>query len=570
MDKDLKKIKYYLSKIYDTPRSENAFYYIKKKLENRKHRISDNILDYFNEKDVLLITYGDSIKKENEKSLKYLRKFYQRFLSDSINKIHILPFFPYSSDDGFSIIDYYKINPDMGEWADIGKLSKDVDLMFDYVCNHISSQSGWFENYLEEKPGFRNLAIEVDPDTDLSGVVRPRDKPLLTEFEKKSGEKVHVWTTFSSDQIDLNFKDIEVFKKMIDVFLFYIGNNAKWIRLDAIAYLWKEIGTSCIHLPEVHYFVKLLRTIMNSIIKDGVIITETNVPHKDNISYFGNGRDEAQIVYNFTLPPLLLYSFIKEDITEFSRWVKKLKTPSNSTTFLNFTASHDGIGVRPLEGIIDNSEIEDIIKHIKNNGGMVSYKTDNTGGKSPYELNITYLDALKFPEDKNELINIKRFLASQIIAMVLPGIPAVYIHSLIGTRNWLEGIEKTNRKRTINRKKFEYEEIMNQIKNDKKRKKYILDSYTELLKKRKQQEAFHPNANFEPININKRVFCIKRWTNYQTLYCLTNISKKRIEINSDKLIQNPKFRDLISNKNLSNKIKLDAYQSVWLEPERNK
>jgi sucrose phosphorylase len=159
---------------------------------------------------------------------------------------------------------------------------------------------------------------------------------------------------------------------------------------------------------------------------DVVIITETNVPHAENISYFGNGRDEAQLVYNFTLPPLLFYSFVKEDSTILSRWARDLHLPSSQNTFFNFTASHDGIGVRPLEGILPPEELQALIEIVNANGGKVSYKQNPDGTESPYELNITYVDAILADQNSTRA---DKFLASQAIQYVLPGVPATYILS---------------------------------------------------------------------------------------------------------------------------------------------
>ena len=313
---------------------------------------------YFSQDDVILITYGDSIKKSGQTPVATLNEFAVGSLGGAVSGIHFLPFFPYSSDDGFSVIDFFAIDAALGTWQDVKAIGKDFELMFDYVLNHFSSKSRWFESYLEGRQGFAEFAIEVDPATDLSRVTRPRSLPLLSEYRKKDGTSVHLWTTFSADQIDFNFKSLDVLEKMIEVLLFYVQQGATILRLDAIAYLWKEIGTNCIHLRQAHDMVKLFRGILDVVAPDVVIITETNVPHDENISYFGDGRDEAQMVYNFTLPPLLFYSFVKEDATVLSQWGARPLSGISNNTFFNFTASHDGIGVRPLEGILPPEELD--------------------------------------------------------------------------------------------------------------------------------------------------------------------------------------------------------------------
>ena len=160
-----------------------------------------------------------------------------------VDDIHLLPFYPYSSDDGFSVIDYKQVNPALGTWDDVARVGQNFHLMFDGVINHISAQSAWFKAFLQDDPKYRDYFIVVEGEPDLSQVVRPRTLPLLTEFTTPSGAK-KVWTTFSADQIDLNYANPEVLLDIIDVLLFYVAHGAELIRLDAIAYLWKEIGTT--------------------------------------------------------------------------------------------------------------------------------------------------------------------------------------------------------------------------------------------------------------------------------------------------------------------------------------
>ncbi|MGD9250930.1 MAG: alpha-amylase family glycosyl hydrolase, partial [Desulfobacterales bacterium] len=380
---------------------------------------------FFSEKDVVLITYGDSIRREGQVPLQTLHAFAREYLQGVISAVHFLPFFPWSSDDGFSVKDFTTIDPQLGDWADVARFGRDFDLMFDYVANHISAQSQWFRDYIAGKPGFADLAIEMDPALDLSMVTRPRALPLLTEFKKDAGETVHVWTTFSEDQVDLNYRSLDVLVKMLEALLLYVAKGARLVRMDAIAFLWKEIGTTCLHLPQTHAMVKLFRAVFDIVAPDTVIITETNVPHAENISYFGNGHDEAQMVYNFTLPPMLFHAFVTGDTTELSNWARGLTLESPDTTFFNFTASHDGIGVRPLEGILPPEAVnETLAEAVKASGGQISYKNNPDGTQSPYELNITYVDAMRVPGREDDPRHPARFLASQSIQYALPGVPA--------------------------------------------------------------------------------------------------------------------------------------------------
>jgi sucrose phosphorylase len=557
-------IKQLLKKIYGEEKGILAFTKINLLME--KFPISQKLKNgYFSEKDVILITYGDTLNKNGEMPLITIHEFANKFLKGSFSHIHFLPFFPFSSDDGFSVMDFYSVNPELGSWADIELMGTDFKLMFDLVLNHISAKSKWFEYYLLEKEGFKELAIEVDPSIDLSAVTRPRSLPLLTEVKKKSGETINVWTTFSADQIDLNFKSIDVLEKMVEALLFYVQKGASIIRLDAIAYLWKEIGTNCIHLSLTHDVVKLFRLIFDKVAPHVMILTETNVPHDENISYFGDGDNEAQMVYNFTLPPLLLYSFLKEDASVLSKWARGLDLKSDSNTFFNFTASHDGIGVRPLEGILPAKEINLLVETVKNNGGRVSYKKNSDGSESPYELNITYVDALlntKFDPDR---YHAQRFLASQAIQYALPGVPATYIHSLLGSRNWDEGVRQTRMARTINREKLRTDDVISQLEDFETFRFRIFHPYINMIKVRKVQPAFHPNAGFEILSIDPKIFTIARYGKDQTIYALTNISSLQVSCTLKGGGVPPMMKDLLTGERLSvDSLRLNPYQFVWL------
>lgn len=213
-----------------------------KKLKQRKSG--------WDQEDVVMITYGDQFCEKDQPTLTTLKKMYDKYLDEMFEVVHILPFYPYSSDDGFSVIDYKKVNPKLGDWRNFADLTQSTRLMFDYVCNHMSAKSDWFEGFLNQDAEYDDFFVSLPQDTDLTAVTRPRATPVLTEFEMADGTKTHIWTTFSADQIDLNFRNPNVLLKMIDVLAFYLEEGAEYIRLDAVGFMWKEPGTSCIHLEK--------------------------------------------------------------------------------------------------------------------------------------------------------------------------------------------------------------------------------------------------------------------------------------------------------------------------------
>ncbi len=525
--------------------------YTGKVIDGEKARLSET--------DSILITYGDSIIKLHEKPLITLEKFMNDKVKDAVKTIHILPFFPYSSDDGFSVIDYEKVDQSLGGWDDIKTLSKNYDLMFDGVINHISKESKWFECYLSGNENYKNYFIESDPNADYSKVVRPRTLPLLTAFEV-AGEIKHVWTTFSEDQIDLNYKEPKVFLDIAEILIKYVKRGAKFIRLDAIGFAWKEVGTSCLHLEKTHIIIQLIREILTQVKQDVVIVTETNVPHDENISYFGNGYNEAHMVYQFALPPLTLHTLISGNSEKLTKWAQSLERVSDETTYFNFLASHDGIGLRPVEKILTAQEKENIVNAVIENGGFVSYKDNGDGTQSPYELNINYMEALN-NEQINENILIDKFIAATGILYSMIGVPGVYIHSLLGSWNDIEGAKKTKINRRINREKLDYDRLILELEQNDRRKE-VFGRSLHLLSIRKREKAFHPYGNQEIIADDQRLFIIKRYSldRSETIIAVINISDQKV-------MYQGKGVNLITGKKVCGAFTLSSYEVVWLKEE---
>ena len=524
-----------------------------------------NTSEPLTEKDVILITYGDNIQEDGKSHLQTLNKFVSKYCLPEINSTHILPCFPYSSDDGFSVTDYYEIDPNLGTWDDIEQLSEMNNLMFDAVVNHMSKSSQWFQWYLAQKDKYKDYFIAVNPEIDLSKVIRPRALPLLSPFKMKNGEVNHIWTTFSADQVDLNFKSPDVFIAMLDVLLYYTSKGSKFIRLDAIAFLWKEIGTNCLHLEQTHTIIKLYKEVIKVLTDNLYIITETNVPHKENISYFGNGENEADLVYNFSLAPLLVYSIMKSNVSVLHNWAKSLKMPSNKVCFFNFTASHDGIGMRPLQGIISDVEVAELAQRTENHGGQVGYKNNEDGSQSPYELNCNYMDLLSHPVEENDETRIIKMMLTQSIMLAFPGVPGIYFHSLVGSQNYYKGVEDSGIKRRINREKLEYAQLETALNQEGNLRNSVFKSYKKLLELRTNEKAFNPFGNAEYFNfVNSTVFVVKRSFENETIYGVYNFSNKETAINA----LEPNVVDLISKTVVNESLwKLGVYQFKWLKKQ---
>jgi len=511
----------------------------------------------------VLITYGDQIASPGRPALAALGDWLERNVGDAIGAVHVLPFCPYSSDDGFSVIDYRAIDPELGTWDDVAALAGCYTLMADLVLNHVSAESAWFQGFFAGEAPYRDWFIVVDAGTDLSGVTRPRTTPLTHRFETAEGPR-DVWTTFSADQIDLNFANPDVLAEIADVLLFYVANGARLIRLDAVTYVWKRLGSTCADLAETRNVVAALRDVLDLAAPGVLIVTETNVPHETNISYFGDGAHEAQMVYQFALPPLLLDAVYRGDATRLAAWAQTLAPPSDDCCFFNMTATHDGIGVRGAQGWMTPEEVAGLAGAVRARGGLVSSRRTEDGGETPYELNITFFDALLPPgADPADPESIERYLTAQAVALSLAGVPGVYVHNLFGTRSHHEGLAGkdttlTEFMRLVNRRKFSAAELDALLTDATARETVIFRRYLDLLLAWRAEPAFAPTTAQRVLNLDPAVLAIER---DGTLLCLHNLG------DADRTLTLPdEHRDLLTGAvHAGGDFTLPARRMAWLK-----
>jgi sucrose phosphorylase len=521
------------------------------------------------EKDSYVITYGNSLIDGEYKPLDLLHDFLQNHLKGTINGVHILPFFPYTSDDGFAITDYSVVDSLLGSWEDIGRIADDFRLMSDLVLNHMSSQGHWFNEYLQGHAPYNQFFFEASPDDDVSNVVRPRAHDLLKEVTTADGTK-HVWCTFSHDQVDFDFSNPEVLLEFLRIMRQHINNGVRTIRLDAVAFVWKEIGTSCIHLKQTHEIVRLMRLLADYDEEPIILITETNVPNVENLSYFGN-RNEAHMIYNFSLPPLLLHGLLNGTSQYLNAWQMAMPPAQLGCAYFNFTASHDGVGLRPVEGLLPQDDIDAMIKTVKAHGGLVSMRKGNDGKDHPYEMNIALYDALSGTTKAKDAFNKERFLCSQTIAMALEGVPAFYIHSLLATPNDHAGVERSEHNRAINRHRWNYLELLARLGDKNSQQSQILAALKARIEIRTKQMAFHPNATQFTLQLGHDLFGFWRQSidRSQSVFAVHNMTDKNIKVPtmSLNLFGGDNWVDLITNEVLDiedEDIIFTPYQCRWI------
>ena len=568
IQKDQKKIISILKKIYRQILTKQNIDLLKNEIVqliedfNKKNRLNKiNI----SEKTSLVISYGDNIYSNQSSSMKIFQKFFQKNLEKLFDTIHFLPFYPSSSDSGFAVKDHYQIDKKIGNWSDLKKISKSKKIMADVVINHASARGLWFKNFLKRKKPGKDYFLTVNSKFNTSKVVRPRDHKLLKKikiFEKND----YLWRTFSPDQIDLNFKNPSVLLRFIKIIIYLINNGVTIFRLDAIAYLWKQNGTKCINLSQTHEIIKLLRVVTSLLNVQTLIITETNLPEKENLSYFGK-NNEANWVYNFSLPPLLIHAFLFENSSYLNQWSRKLPSTKHGNCYLNFIASHDGIGIRPTEGILNEKTLSSFLKRLKKNGSKFSYRKVQNKSKKVYEANITVFDALRKSDfDPKGLFFLERYVSAHAIMISFEGIPAVYFNSLFGKSNDEAKYIITGNNRDVNRYKWNFNNITTKLRDKKSKQSIFYRNIGALLETKRKQKAFHPNASRININLGPKIFCFKRISKdkKQSIICMTNLSSK---IQTPNFKKTGSYRDLL-NSNLKfregNSLILKPFQTVWL------
>ena len=515
--------------------------------------------------DAMLIVYADSVVARGRPPLETLGEFTKRHIGGAFGRLHVLPFFPSSSDDGFAVIDYRRVDHRLGDWENVRTLTQRYDTMFDLVINHCSRESLWFADFVGGRDPGRHYFITLPEESDTSAVVRPRTSPLVSAVHTYAGIR-HVWNTFSDDQVDLDFTNPAVLREFADILFFYVAQGARLIRLDAIAFLWKRLGTSCMSLPETHAVVRIMRLLLDYARAGVRLLTETNVPHEENVSYFGDG-DEAHMVYQFSLSPLLLYSYAFGNASYLTAWAARLAPPPDGCTYANMFASHDGIGLRPLEGLVPDGEVARLVERMHERGGFVTLRQasrrESGDGLKPYEINIAPFSA--FGGRSGDL---NAYLAAHTLLVSFQGVPAIYIHSLLATPNDLELVEATGRTRSINRGQWQLSDLEERLADPSSDQSQALDHFKRILALRSAQEAFGTAARQRILPSPPGTFIMRREGGKQAILVIASVLDRPQRLPRTGLGIDPAtYVDLLSGSGLSvaDGIPLGPHQVLWLD-----
>jgi glycosidase len=491
-----------------------------------KHRRADTASPRWSEADAWLIVYPDHF---GPKGLDDVGRVVDA-LAPEINGVHVLPFHPASGDGGFSVKDYAEVDPAVGDWRSVAAISDRHRLMADAVVNHVSAQGVWFLAHLAGDGRYARFFRPVADNTDMAAVVRPRPGPVFAPFVRADGTRSNYWATFSADQVDLDVRTPEVLLEIVRVILRFVDHGAAAIRLDAIAFLWKDPMTSSMHLPETHAIVAVIRSVLDDVRSDIVLITETNVPHADNVAYFGSAAaPEAHAVYQFSLAPLVLHAVQTGDVLPFQRWAASVDAPP-STTYMNFLASHDGVGVRPAKGWLSADDVEALAGRCREVGGGVNTAA-TAEGEEPYELNATWwsLCGWGVPAAESEIV-VGRVLATHAVALALRGIPLLYAHSIVGEENDIAGAERTGVARDINRARFASADDYLALADGDHSAGAIWSGLRAMLAMRRSSPVFHPEAAQHVWPVSGSAVVIERSTDGQRALVVVNLGSESAEV----------------------------------------
>ena len=477
--------------------------------------------------DAVLITYADTIGEQGVPGLQALKSFVNRHLQPFAAVIHVLPFLQSTSDGGFAVASHTRLEPRFGDWSDLAALAQGRRLMADLVLNHVSASHPWVQQFMrDEQPG-RSCVLEAAPDPCWADVVRPRSSNLFTQLRGPVGAR-QVWTTFGPDQVDLNWRSAEVLLGFARLMQRMARHGVRWIRLDAVGFVWKEPHTSCIHLPQAHQLVRVLRLLLDQVGPDGVVVTETNVPEQENLSYLRSG-DEAHLAYNFPLPPLLLEASVSGRADLLNAWLSRWPDLPPQTGLLNFTACHDGIGLRPLEGLMPQKRLLQLLIGCEQRGGLVSHRMLSSGEEVPYEINISWWSAMADGGIDPTYLQRERFLLTQLLILALPGVPAFYLPALLAAPNDLTRFRRTGHRRDLNRPQFTAQALERRLADPDSDVSALLPALRRALAERAVHPALHPDAPMTVLS-EGRSDCVilRRSRGGETLVAVHNITAARL------------------------------------------
>lgn len=467
----------------------------------------------------MLITYSDSLGKNMEE----LSKVMETYFEDAVGGIHLLPFFPSTGDRGFAPSDYTTVDSDLGSWEIIEKLGEKYYLMFDFMINHISRESLFFQDFKKEhlNSKYKDMFIRINDffppsrpnEKDLDLIYKRKDKAPFQEVEFADGETELVWNTFGEEQIDLDVT-AEVTKEFIrQTIKNMAAHGCSILRLDAFAYAIKKLDTNDFFVePEIW---DLLDEVKAEAAKyDMELLPEIHEHYSIQMKI----ANHDYYIYDFALPMVMLYSLYSGRVERLANWLEM--SPMKQFTTLD---THDGIGVVDARDLLTDEELDYTSAELYKIGANVKkiYSSEKYNNLDIYQINSTYYSALG-DDDKS-------YLLARVIQCFAPGIPQIYYVGLLAGKNDIDLLEETKEGRNINRHYYTIDEIKNEVKRP------VVKALCNLLRFRNTSEAFdlEGSIEIETPSSNEIVIIRKNKTNKITATLKANLSTKTFQISEN-------------------------------------
>ncbi|MEW4370569.1 sucrose phosphorylase [Paenibacillus kandeliae] len=445
----------------------------------------------------MLITYADSLGN----NMGELADILDQHLQGVISGVHLLPFYPSSGDRGFAPMDYTQVDPALGSWEDVRRISSTFYMMYDFMINHISQQSKYFQDFLEKKDesAYADLFIRykdfwpngepTEEDVDLIYKRKPRAPYVEVTFKDGSTEKV--WCTFDEQQIDLDVTTETTRQFIRDNLNFLAEQGASVIRLDAFAYANKKIGTNCFFVePDIWEMLQYAADLTEA--KGVEVLPEIHEHYSIQLKI----ADKGYYVYDFALPMLVLHALYSGQTNRLANWLNIC--PRKQFTTLD---THDGIGVVDVKDLMTDEEAEMTRESLYSKGANVKkiYSSEAYNNLDIYQINCTYYSALGN--------NDQAYVLARALQCFAPGIPQIYYVGLLAGENDIELLERTKEGRNINRHYYSKEEVAQEIQRP------VVQRLFDLLRFRNTSAAFDGEIAVEESGENELTIT---WTHGET------------------------------------------------------
>jgi len=521
------------------------------------------------------------------KNLSGIRNQIPYFKSLGLTYLHLMPLFkapPKHNDGGYAVSSYREVNPQFGSMADLNTLAEElraagISLVLDFIFNHTADDHIWAKKCVAGDADFKDFYI-IYPDRTMPDLFEQQVREIFPEEHPGAFTQLEdgswVWTTFHSYQWDLNYANPNVFIAMACEMLFIANQGAEILRMDAVAFLWKKLGTTCENLPEVHTLIQAFNTIAKIAAPSLLFKSEAIVHPDDVIKYISD--DECQLSYNPLQMALLWSTLASREVNLLNQALAHRNTINDDCSWVNYVRSHDDIGWTFSD--------EDAAQFYINGFMHRTFLNNFYLGRFPgsFAHGVAFQENFKNGDCRicgttaslvglgnNEPYAIERILILYSIVMSTGGIPLIYLGDEVGILNdmrYLDDEHKSADSRWVHRVVKDESLYEVAFRNGSSSTAKLYKGLKSLISLRKKSKALGGGKlNTFSIN-NPSVLAYQRENDGETLFILANFSERTQEFEiTDTPLLNKVWTDSITNNelNIQRNVILAPYQFMWLE-----